>query len=91
MKTMELQSLSTILVKFKTEINAKLDKVVKDSVTLVETLTARVRSLEEELAMHRNASHGPVPAMEIAHSKIKVSNPKPFEETRSTKDLENFL
>lgn len=88
---MELQSLSTTLAKFKTEINAKHDGVVKDLVTMVEALITRVQSLEEELVMHRNANYGPVLAVEITHSKIKVLGPKPFDGIKNAKDLENFF
>ncbi|TXG47935.1 hypothetical protein EZV62_027229 [Acer yangbiense] len=83
-----MQQAHTDLMK---DLEAKFEKVRSDQTDLTEGMAAKVKLLEDEIAVLRRALNNPNTSEECPMSKIKVPEPKQFNGSRNAKELENFL
>ena len=72
------------------EFSDKLNKVMEDVAALVEVLKGNIGDLEKEVGLLKWAVSN-TPREEKGPSKVKVPEPKAYNETRNAKELENFL
>ncbi|TXG51266.1 hypothetical protein EZV62_023790 [Acer yangbiense] len=73
------------------DLEAKFEKVRSNQTVLIDGMAAKVKLLEDEIAVLRSALNNPNTSEEGPMSKIKVPEPKQFNGSRNVKELENFL
>ena len=73
------------------DLEARFDKVRSDQTVMTDSMAAKVKLLEDEIAVLKRALNNPNTSEEGPMSKIKVPEPKQFNGSRNAKELENFL
>lgn len=86
----EMASVKQTCIEFMSEFLNKLDKVIGEVVVLVEVLKGDIRDLKKEDGLLKRVVSN-ISLAEDEPSKIKVPEPKAYNETWNAKKLENFL
>ncbi|TXG51501.1 hypothetical protein EZV62_024025 [Acer yangbiense] len=73
------------------DLEAKFEKVRSYQIVLTDSMVAKVKLLENEIAVLRRALNNPNTYEEGSMLKIKVPELKQFNGSRNAKELENFL
>ena len=88
--SIEMAGVKQTCAEFVGEFSDKLNKVMEDVAALVEVLKGNIGDLEKEVGLLKWAVSN-TPREEEGPSKVKVPEPKAYNETRNAKELENFL
>ena len=72
------------------DVNDRFNNSLKDILTMTESFNENIRNVEGDIALLKRAITQGNGGVGFG-SKIKVPEPKTFNEARNAKDLENFL
>ena len=84
-------TLQTFVTDLRKEMDDRFVSVMEDLTSLTDVMKENFKNVEDEMALLKRAVVAPSGQIEGPASKIKVPEPKCFNGSRNSKELENFL